>query len=234
MPFIYKQRMCPTKVRRLLRVVISLVVLVTASLLSRSFRHWTQKLIVKTEIGLAKLRGNEPMLVSIAGQLDIPGARVLAVDSRSGWATLCDREGRFVLPDVIWYPGASYDLIVSSHDCQGRRIRLTTARTEPAEGLISAGNLDLARGDPIDVAHTPGINFISYEDYDFQNRDYYRKLYSDLTSGILRDEGRVDAVNNYVAERLNYNETEWELGSPRRVVERHRLPWRPSALRRGP
>ncbi|HKP12458.1 MAG TPA: transglutaminase-like domain-containing protein, partial [Blastocatellia bacterium] len=44
-------------------------------------------------------------------------------------------------------------------------------------------------------------------------------LYARITAGKQTDEAIVGAVNDYVATKLNYEETQWELGSPRRILE---------------
>jgi hypothetical protein len=76
-------------------------------------RHTLKRTTTKAEMKLARWRGYEPRLVSIAGQLNAPGLEVQALDSRSGWATLTGRDGRFVLPEVMWYPGADYELVIT-------------------------------------------------------------------------------------------------------------------------
>ena len=194
-----------------------------ASLKSAALRHLIHKIIVKTEMKISAWRGFEPHLASISGESGLSGARVQALDSRSGWATLCDREGKFILPDVMWYPGASYDLIVSTDDRKGKRIRVSAPSNSaslPSPGIMDVGTLASQEGREIDLPGLRGDTSISYEAFDLQNRDYYRRLYDDLTAGIRRDEDKIEAINNYVAQKLNYEETQWELGSPRRILER--------------
>jgi hypothetical protein len=72
----------------------------------------------------------------------------------------------------------------------------------------------------VDLIDLPGINSESNQHFDIANRDYYRNIFDELTNAKNSDEERVDAINDYIAIRLNYNETQWELGSPRRVLER--------------
>jgi hypothetical protein len=78
----------------------------------------------------------------------------------------------------------------------------------------------MERGGDVELPHLPGLTSISYQPYDFLNADYYRKVYDELTAGKLVDAEKIDAINSYISERLNYNETQWELGSPRRILER--------------
>ena len=220
--------MCLCQKRRTLLLISSLIVLAIgfAALESAALRHRIHKIIVKTEMRISGWRGFEPRLASIGGESGLPGARVQALDSRSGWATLCDHEGKFILPDVMWYPGASYDLIVSTDDRKGRRIRVLAPQNtiSPASststGILEVGTLASDGGREVDLPGLPGDTSNSYEEYDLQNRDYYRALYDELTSGILCDEDKIEAVNKYVSQKLNYQETQWELGSPRRILER--------------
>lgn len=186
---------------------------------SLSLNHKLNKIIVKTEITLNRWRGNEPRLASIVGELDMPGARVLALDSRSGWATFCDLQGKFNLPDVLWYPDATYELVVSTDETTGKLIKVSSPSVFPPGGEINAGRVILSDGLNVDFRHLPGDNSQSYEGFDIENRDYYRKVFDELTDGETCDAERVGAVNDYVATRLNYNSTQWELGSPRRILE---------------
>jgi hypothetical protein len=195
------------------------VAFASALIVSPRFRHSIHKVIIKSEMKISALRGYSPRLVSIAGELGLPGVRVEALESRSGWATLSDNNGRFVLPDVVWYPNASYDLIVSTDDRRGRQIRISALQASPATGVLDAGAISLGRNGEVELANLPGLTSTSYQEYDFLNADYYRKLLAELTAGKLNDRDRVDAINRFVSERLNYNETQWDPGSPRRIIE---------------
>ena len=65
-----------------------------------------------------------------------------------------------------------------------------------------------------------GVNSITLEEFDSENSDYYKDLFDKLTAGMQSDAEKIGAINDYVARKLNYDETQWELGSPRRVLER--------------
>jgi hypothetical protein len=186
--------------------------------ISRRLRHQSNQAIVHAQIQISRWRGRPPRLVAIAGQVDQPGAQVQALDSRSGWAAMSDREGRFVLPDVLWYPGASYDILVSTDYEHGKVARVSTSSTPPEDGLIQAGRI-VPAGDSIALASEPGVNSYSRERYDSRNRDYYVDLYHKLTDGKQSDEQKVEAVNEFVGTRLNYLQTGKELVSARRVIE---------------
>jgi len=121
----------------------------------------------------------------------------------------------------MWYPGASYDLILSTDDRKGKRIHISAPPSSMASpGILEVGALASEGGREVDLADLHGDTSNSYEAYDLQNRDYYRALYDELTTGVLCDEDKIEAVNAYVSQKLNYNETQWELGSARRILER--------------
>ena len=183
-------------------------------------RHTLKRTAVKAEMKLARWQGREPRLVSIAGQLNGPGLQIQALDSRSGWATLTGRDGRFVLPDVMWYPGASYELVISSDESAGRLIKVRAPEAFPESGVFSVGELDYDRGAKVELGSLIGVNSITREDFDTANTDYYKALFDELTTGKQSDDEKIGAINDFVASKLNYEETQWELGSPRRVLDR--------------
>jgi transglutaminase-like putative cysteine protease len=183
-------------------------------------RHTLKRTIVKSEMKLARWRGKEPRFMSIAGRLNVPAAQIQALDSRSGWATLADSDGAFVLPLEMWYPGARYELVISTDDSVGRLIKVTAPEEFPENGVLSVGELDVSRGAPVELASLIGVNSLTRDDFDSKNREYYQDLYDNLTAGKQSNEEKIDAIYGYVACKLNYNETQWELGSPRRVLER--------------
>jgi Transglutaminase-like superfamily len=182
--------------------------------------HTFKRTIARAEIRFAKLRGQNPRLASIAGHLDEAGVQIEALDSRSGFAGETDKDGNFALPDVMWYPSAAYELVIAVDDTHGKVIKITAPGQLPDSGEFDAGELDLSRAAAIDLKSLIGLNSISIQDFDSSNRDYYKELFDKLTAGKQSDEEKVEAVSAYIATKLNYEETQWELGSPRRVIER--------------
>ena len=182
--------------------------------------HARQRMIASLEMKLARWRGHEPRLLSIAGKLNVAGAQVEALDSRSGWATVTDSEGRFILPDLMWYPGETYDLVISTDGDKGTLNKISAPQGFPEGGIFSIEELKLDQGKAVDLSGLPGVNTTTYEYYDVVNKDYYEELIEKITTGKRSDEEKIDAINDYVATKLNYEETQWELGSPRRILER--------------
>jgi hypothetical protein len=186
---------------------------------SATYRHKVKKIVMKAEMKLSNLFGNQPRLVAIVGETGSPGARVQALDSPSGWATFCNVEGKFTLPDVFWYPCATYDLIVSNDERTGKLITVSAPPIYPSSGAIEIGKLSMQTARDVQLKNLPGDTSYSYEYFDLKNRDYYRSIFDSITPGMKTAEEQVEAVNHYIAKRLNYEQTQFELGSPRRIIE---------------
>jgi hypothetical protein len=209
-----------TVVRVVLAVLLALIVTLAAGLLvSAKLRHQARRVIAKTEMTIAGWRGHPARLVSLAGRVTQAGAQIQALDSRSGWASLTDNEGRFTLPGVTWYSGASFDLVMSSDGENGRMISLAPSQPPDDAGTINLGDLSFDEGKAVVLRGLPGLSSLSYEDYDSANDAFYRDLYAQLSAGKQSDEAIIGAVNDYVSTKLDYDQTQWELGSPRRVLE---------------
>jgi hypothetical protein len=187
---------------------------------SAANRHKLGRLIARGEMQIARWRGDVPRLVAITGRVNEPGARVEAVDSVSGWAAIADSEGRFLLPDVMWYPGARFDLIVSISPDRHARVRISAPDDLPEGGTVEAGEIDFEKSPPVDFDKTPGINSISYYDYDEANLGYYKDLFDQLTAGKATDHEKIESVNRFVASKLNYEETARTYPTPRDIIER--------------
>jgi len=183
-------------------------------------RYSLKRAVIKARMKLASWRGVEPRLMSIAGRIDAPGARVQALDSRSGWASLADAEGNFLLRDVMWYPNAEYDLVIPKDGSAATMTTVSAPSTFPESGRFSVGELGIGQGSTMDRESGVGNNSITFEDFDFKNIEYYKDLFEKLTSGKESDQEKIAVINDFVASKLNYNETQFELGSPRRVLER--------------
>src|SRR3989442_1636880 len=121
-------------------------------------RHTLKRTMVKAEMRLAKWRGHEPRFISITGMVNAPGVQVQALDSRSGWATLTGRDGRFVLPDVMWYPGATYELVISSDESSGKLIKARSPEVFPDSGLFSIGELNVSQASEVELGSLIGVN----------------------------------------------------------------------------
>src|SRR5260370_30323485 len=148
---------------------------------STGCRHAVHKLYVRAEMRLAKWRGNLPRLASITGSLRSRGIQIEILDSRSGWATLADNQGRFLLLDVTWYPGARYDLILAQDAQTARHISVTSPERLPENGLIDVGSLSLDETCELSSRDLPGLNSITYLDYDSGNTEYYRNVFPQQT-----------------------------------------------------
>lgn len=201
-------------------LIVLIVIFLPGAPWSARSRHTLKRAIAKTEIRIARWRGRDPRLAAIAGRVNSPGVQIEALDSRSGFAGLADNEGNFVLPDVMWYPGATYELVTTDGFSGGSLIEITAPRQLPESGEFDIGEIDFSHGAGVELESLIGLNSITLEDFDSKNTGYYKELFERLTAGKQSDEERVGAINDYVATMLNYDETQRELGSPRRVLER--------------
>jgi ASC-1-like (ASCH) protein len=203
-------------------LIVSLVLLVLFLPLfpwsARSHRS-LNRMMAKARIQLSRWQGHDPGLAAIRGKVNIAGAHIEAIDSASGWAAIADAEGRFTLPDVMWYPGASFDLIVSSDQDSHARLRITAP--DKLEGrAFDVGRLEVEKGEPVALSELMGVNSISYRDYDSANAAYYRDLFDRMTEGKNSDEEKLEALNRFISTKLNYGVKERDHASPRATIER--------------
>jgi hypothetical protein len=173
-------------------------------------------------------QGEPPKIISLTGRVFtkqpnkeyLKGTEVEALDSISGWASLTDRRGQFMLPDVVWYPRAKYSLIFAASPYQVKRIEVTAPADYPESGTLNLGELDFDRGCQIDLIDLQGSNSNHFIGYDKRNDDYYCTLFEELTRGRKTDEEKLDAIAGYVSGRLVQDASEEETASPRQTLER--------------
>src|SRR5262249_35715982 len=183
-------------------------------------RHSAHRVYVQGQMRLATWRGHLPRLASVTGSLRSGGIQIEALDSRSGWATLADNQGHFVLRDVMWYPGARYDLILADDSKIARHFTVAAPDSLSESGLIDVGSVSLDETCEFASLDLPGLNSITYLDYDSGNTEYYRKVFSEQADRIDGDESRIQALNRFVAHKLNYDEGAGDFEAARRTLER--------------
>lgn len=191
--------------------------------------HFVKKLRAKAEMKVSTWRGTPPGLIGLTGRIvdrrqALRGAEVEVLDSVSGWASLTDEQGKFVLQDVIWYPQASYTVLIKPNHYQARQANVTAPSTYPEGGVLNIGELGFDKGCQIDTTDLPGKNSISYIENDRDNLAYYKKLFNDLTAGKQTDEEKLDAISRFVASKLLPYESarpdpKIKTGSPRHSLE---------------
>ena len=199
-------------------VAVPLLLLFLPGRWSARTRHTIKKTIAKAEITLERWRGHEPRSISIAGKLNEPGIQIQALDSRSGWATLADESGQFVLPDLIWYPGASYELVISQDQSAGRLIKFTAPKIYPENGVFDVGELNGLQGDSVEIGALAGLTSISREDPERASAGYYKELFEKIVADQSSDEAKMQAVCDYVFSKATPQETPFEM-EPREVLE---------------
>ena len=182
------------------------------------------RLKVKAMAQLSRCQGGDPRIVTITGRLAgygaqveaLRGARVIAAESMSGYSAMSDTNGRFSLPHLTWFPGASYNLLVVADAYHSRRLKLVSPSACPSNGIIDFGELRFEEGDEVNQKSM----YVRPMKYDIANAEYYSGMFTRMTSGQPTDEGAIDAICKYVASKLNYEETTRDFHSPREVLER--------------
>jgi hypothetical protein len=187
--------------------------------------HLTAKrLLTKAKTRIAVLRGQHPTTVTVTGRLvgrgaqidALKGARVFIAESTSGYSALTDSESRFQLPHLIWYPGASYNLIVEADAYHAKRLEFTAPSTRPYQGVMDVGALQFDNGYVVRLEES----VVREMKYDSDNDGYYKDLFSKVTANSATDHQAISAINRYVAGKLNYQETALTFKSPRQILER--------------
>jgi hypothetical protein len=110
-PYVKRMALAPVAL-----TVILLILMFPGLPWSASCQHTFSRIVTKIEMKMARLRGVEPRLVAICGKSSAAGAQIQVLDSKSGWAVITDSEGRFTVPGLIWYPGATYKIVISTDD----------------------------------------------------------------------------------------------------------------------
>lgn len=220
-------------VRRVLAATLCIALLLAALLWpglpwSARCRHALKKLAVKADMKVSAWQGEPSKIISLTGRVFIKqpnkeyikGAEVEALDSVSGWAALTDSDGKFFLPDVIWYPRAKYTLILTVSPYQVRQIEATAPADYPETGSLNLGELDFDRACQIDSTEVQGSNSNHFIEYDKSNDDYYRALFEELTAGKESDEEKLDAIARYISGRRTDDAIEVNHLSPRQTIGR--------------
>jgi DNA-binding SARP family transcriptional activator len=184
---------------------------------SARLRHKVDRAVAKAEMRVAGLMGAEPRLLSVMGRLDVPGGRVEALDSISGWAAYADRDGGFVVPDLAWYPGARYELVVSREDGSAMRVSVVAPRAFPDGGLLDVGELAFTPAEG-GLAEVYGFNSVSFVDFDERERVYYEGVFDAVAARRATDEEKVDAVFRFVASLRPARDLTGPGLSPREVL----------------
>ena len=185
-----------------------------------AIRRWSAKFATT----LADLRGQHPRTVSLTGKLTgtgafveaVRGARVNALESGSGYAAMSDGEGRFVLPHLTWYPGATFTLFISVNQYQARSMKVRAPLTCPNDGVIDLGALSFDQAIETDDSDKPE----RYLRYDIPNRDYYVDIFERLTAASRTNHEKLVAITGYVSTKRNPEQRALSFRSARQVLER--------------
>ena len=183
------------------------------------------RLVAKAGTAIARWRGQQPRLISLTGRLirhraqidPLRGGRVIAAESTSGYCAMSDREGRFVIPHLMWYPNASYNLIISADERYVKRIKLTVPSSYPVGNVVDVGEV---RVDDEFYEIDQDDSLVRPMEYDSNGREYYAAVFDRLSAELETDERTVDAISKYVAGKYHCDEPAGEFKSPRQILER--------------
>ena len=168
----------------------------------------------------ARLSADGGRLVSIRGVVAVPGTRVEAVNSVSGWAGMAGRDGEFLIADVLWYPGAAVQLVVSMPSGAVRTFRTRMPQHYPANGVVDVDSIDDSLSERDFGNGVLGLNGTSTMTFDFENAEYYRGVFEAVTSGSTTARERLSALCAFVALRFDPTMPQRSSLSPRRSIER--------------
>ncbi|HEY7543428.1 MAG TPA: transglutaminase domain-containing protein [Blastocatellia bacterium] len=214
--------------RRAAIVALVIAIALTALLLpglpwSARVHRSLRRASVKAQIKLAEWRGHNPRAALLRGRLigneeqaeSLKGARITAVESPSGYASLTDSEGKFTLPHLVWYPDARYTLTATTTGDQSKEISIIAPAVYPESGIIEAGDLRFTDGEEVSQSE-PGVRRM---DYDKSNDNFYRSLFDQTTSSAATDHEKIEAINRYVASKLDYRVKAQSFDNPRQIIE---------------
>ena len=216
------------------RIKITLVACLALSLLSMTvfwpglpwsvrLRYAARRVAVRFDSKIADWLGRQPRPVSIHGKLigsgafveSLKGAQVVALESDSGYAASSDGQGRFTLPHLVWYPGATYTLLITADTYHAKHFKVRAPSAYPHDSIIDAGELRFDEG----VDLSAGERLVRFLKYDAENRDYYKELFEKLAASYLSDHQIIDALCKYVATRHNPVGDPWGFKSARQIIE---------------
>jgi Transglutaminase-like superfamily len=191
---------------------------------SYRLRYTAKRAGAKFESRIAAWRGQQPRPISISGKLigsgafieSLKGAQVIALESTSGYAAMSDSQGRFTLPHLVWYPGATYTLFITADTYHTKYLKVRAPSLYPHNSIIDVGELPFDQGIDLSAGEMPA-RFLKY---DAENRDYYKALYEKLAAYAQTDHQIIDSICKYVATRLNPREDPWGFKSARQIIER--------------
>ncbi len=146
----------------------------------------------------------------------LKGAQVIALESPSGYAALSDNQGRFTLPHLLWYPGATYTLFITTDTYHAKQFKIIAPSAYPQDGIIQAGELRFDEG----IALPTKEGLVRFLRYDVENRDYYKALFETMTASSLTDHQIIDTICKYIATRHTSTGDHREFKSARQIIEK--------------
>ena len=191
---------------------------------STRLQYTVKRVAIKFNSKIAEWRGQQPRPVSIYGKLvgsgafaeSLKGAQVIALESTSGYAAASDSQGKFTLPHLPWYPGATYTLFITTDTYHSKSFKILAPSAYPQDSIIQAGELRFDEG--IDIPDKERL--VRFLKYDAENRDYYKGLFESLAGSSPTDHQIIDTLCKYIATRHNPIGDPWGFKSARQIIEK--------------
>ncbi len=186
------------------------VLLSTVFVLTRHSPVLNRK-IAKIETKIARWYGVEAKTITIKGSLNVAGGHIQPLHSASRWSAMANAEGKFLLPEVTWYPGFIHSLQVSAPSYQSLEIEIALPSWLPSNSTFDVGELKLTPESSQTKSITKVMNSFPYDE---TNHAFYQQLFEKITAGKTEDEDKIEAVKQYVnGQRVHKKRTSFTIYS---------------------
>jgi hypothetical protein len=205
--------------RKLLIILLIVLVCFLLSFVKKSINDpkYAQRKLAKIEYKLANLLEIKPQKIVISGTLDRSEIEVSALYTSPNWKSLTDKEGKFFIPDITWYPGRIYSLVFIDPENFVGTVDFLVPWNPPKSGVLDIGNISFnkIKGYNLDLLKLT----INYINYDKNNEIFYNKLFFEITENKQTEQEKMLALNQYIAGlRIKRNKPKVKIKSPQELL----------------
>lgn len=189
----------PKHAKKLTRLIqCSILILLIKPFVTIDFSEQkVKRLLASYQSKFAYQIGISPRELKMTGKTNIPNVFVTLVNPISKWSVLTDREGKFSLPEIDWYPGKSYFIKFNLDRDKTVEMESFAPWKYPENGNLDLGNIDLVT---LFKKNQKEYNYMAIA-FDFVNQQYYQELYSKVTEGLSTEEEKVIALTRFVSQK---------------------------------
>ncbi|MBX7221294.1 MAG: hypothetical protein K1Y36_15200 [Blastocatellia bacterium] len=203
--------------------LVLLAGLLPGLLLPESTRYRMQSRIAHLERKLARWDNVEAKPMVMKGRLNVPGASIQERFGASGLAVLADKLGNFEVPQMTWFPGREYALVVTAPGWQLREVRVFAPWFYPEKGVFQLEPISLVPGEEPDLLSVPGLAAARRLPCDQVNEQFYRNLYQEITQGLTSHADKIEALNAFVfGKRKKKQKVTFPVETARTILENPR------------